>query len=309
MRRSLVSLGVLPRPLSPKFYAMLDANKWQEALSLYCAHPWRAPPADTYELLKIIMRETGISSADLSIQFRAQVRKVHNAEKKVQLPWHEFWDLVHRGEVINASAALGQKSASPSHQQTNFVILCGNLIKEVGLEKLKEMPFSYISKVNVVTAALDQDQFELAIKMLEIMKIQQKEAHAMWPLVSKYSWVHGLRFLERSPRRAVTKESIFDLLEKGAPLMMLVSYLEYNGALNLRPIIDALLEYAVKMKDFEFVKKGIAHLEDTDMISPQAHRSFLHLAEVHSLEKMCDAVLRNKVRFSDLTVEKIERLC
>ena len=310
MRRTRVALGVLPRPLTPKFYAMLDQNKWMEALSLYCAHPWRAPPADTYELLKIIMKETGISAADLSLQFRAQVRKTHRDNKKAEVAWDEFWEFVSRGEVVNASNALGGKVGSaPSSSLTSFVILCGSLIKAVGLEKLKNMSFAFVSKPNVVAAALDQDQFEIALKMVELVNFQPKEAQALWPLVARQSWQEGIRFLERSSKRSVTKESVFSLLEKGAPLMILVTYLEFNGALNLRTIVDSLIEYAVKTKDYEFVKKGIAHLEDTDMLSPQAHKAFLHLAEVHSLEKLCDAVLRNKLRFSDLTVEKIERLC
>ena len=280
-----------------------------EALRVYCAHPWRAPPADTYELLKLIMRETKISSADLSVQFRAQVKKVQSTQMKTEMPWEEFWDTVGKGEILSASKALSTSKSITGAEKTNFVILCGKLLEAVGLDGLKKMPFAYVTKTNIITAALEKDHFPLAIHMLELCSIQRKDAEAIWPIVAKYSWQQGLQFIQHFKKSSITKDFLLCLLEKGTPLMLIVSYLEYNGGLNQKAIIDALIEHAISIKDYEFVKKGIAHLEDIDLIAPQVHKAFLHHAELYTLEKVCDGVMRNNCKFSELTVEKIERMC
>ena len=325
MQRSARLLHVMPRPLSPKFYTMLDSNNWIGALEVYAEHPWRAPPADTYELLKLIMNQTGIRAEDLCSRFEGRMkhklRQKRNAHEEVE--WVRFWELIRDGEITEAMRGLvmGNSSASKGdaseviyparkHDKTNLVLLCGKFLEDVGIETVTRMPYSFVSRANIVSAALECGRLELAIRMLEYTKLTKRECATIWPLVGQFSWVGGLKFIEASPRSSIdTSVALPSLLEKGCPMHILVVYLEFTGGLRDRIVVNTLLEHAVRKSDWEFVRQGIAHLEDIDALSPQAHRCFTQHVELRGMEAICLAVMRAGLRFSDLTVQRIEKLC
>ena len=55
-------------PLPFEFLA-LDTGDWLKAIKLYQSHPYHCPPVDTFDLLKLMMQQTGVRVEDVKARF------------------------------------------------------------------------------------------------------------------------------------------------------------------------------------------------------------------------------------------------
>jgi len=301
----------MPRPLAPEFYALLDKNDWRGALEVYTNHPWKAPPVDTYELLKLMMSEAELPAEEMCYRFEDRMRyKVREPkERPGEVEWGKFWEYISKDEVHLAGAALAGAQVNKVFTQGAVIFTCQKLLQAVGMDTLQGMPYSYVSKSNIISAALEVEQFDLVMDMMDHTRLTRSDAKTIWPLVSRYDWATALRFIVKCPRHALEAETVVpQMLQRGCDLETLCLYMEQTGGIHDKAVVNVLVAHAVSVENWPFVVKATAHLEDIDAITPQAHRCFAAMVDLHGVAAVAKELLAKGFKFSDMSVEVLERL-
>eukprot|EP00760_Papus_ankaliazontas_P030063 PhM_4_TR4595/c0_g2_i1/m.54754 len=311
LRYASASGASIPRPLPSEFYNALEKNDWLTALKLYETHPWKAPPVDSYDLLKLLMQETRVSSEELMLRFHDRMKhKVKQEKAKVdEVEWVPFWGFIRDEESELAVAALSAVRLNSVYVQGCIISACRRLIETVGFEAVAMMPYSYVSKANLLSAALEHNQVDIALDIMEVAKLTRRDASTIWPLVGQRDWLFALRFISLCPRASLDATTVLpQILAAGCNMKTLCLYLERTGGIHDRAVVNVLVTHAAKTKDWQFVLDGVGHLQDIDSITPQTHRAFGAMVKMHGVEKVTKALLECGVRFSDMNLQTLEAL-
>lgn len=303
-------------PLPFEFHLALDNNKWEDALKAYQLHPYHTAPADTYDLLKQIMYNTKAQVEVVKQRFNAKIKLAVNMQKRApeEVEWATFWKALNEGDSKTISMALcGAKIVGVS-QQIGVAEACAALLKSSNKtwhhDLVGQMPYSTVTKSNLVMTCLMRQRWDLACEMMRISKLTRPEVGMMWPVVEQqFSWAQGLTLLASCSKTAVPWERALPfILNSGCPLDVLSQHLEQLRVLGNVEVVRPLLQNAVDRENWDFVVKCVEHLCDIGTITPAAHRAFRHLCSQKSVGRVCDVLQKRGIPFHHLTVELLEEI-
>lgn len=312
---SRVERGWNAAPLPMPFHVALESGDWKRALHIYQRHPFHAPPADTFDLLKTVMHATGIGMSDVKSRFSEKVRLSSLLQRKTseEVEWGLFWKALNQGDGNTISAAFAGASVSSSTQQIALAEACAVLLKGTGAtwhEKLIDnMPFATVTRRNLVHVALSSQRWDVAIEMLRHVRLSRGDLTTLWPLMTQFSWDKVLLLISACPKNSVPYNAALPfILQSGCSLQALSEHLEQARVLSDADVVAPLLSYAVEVKDWNYVKRGVAHLVDIGQITSTVHKTFEHLCLLHGWDTVCERLRSHRIDLSTMTIENLESL-
>jgi hypothetical protein len=305
-----------PVPLPLDFQLALEGGNWAKALRLYQGHPYTAPPLDTFELLKLLFYKTPVSVAAVRARFEAKVRVNLAMRQRApeQIEWATFWESLNRGDARVVSMALSGARVNGLGNQCGIAEACAVLLRTEGREWRTELvdnlPFATVTANNLVATTFVRGRWDLALEMLEHVRLTRADVANLWPTVAEFHWAVALAFVTAVPRSAVPFDrAIPSMLKLGCTLPVLAEHMERSRALNDVSVVAPLLDHAVRQdKDYAFAQRCMQHLVDIDAISHAAMAFFEQLCQTHSAPAVFDALLRMGVPLHRLTVEVLESM-
>jgi hypothetical protein len=316
MKRASNSKNWRAAPLPFDFHLSLDNNKWETALKVYQLHPYHTAPADTYDLLKQIMYNTKAQVDVIKQRFQAKIKLAVNMQKRApeEVDWATFWTALNAGDSKTISMALCGAKLNGVSVQIGVAETCAALLKASNTawyrELVSDMPYSTVTKSNLVMTCMTRQRWDLGCELLRMAKLTRPEVASMWSVVEKnFSWVQGLLVMAHCTKSSVPYGTALPvILDGGCPLELLSQHLEHFKALGNCDVVAPLLDYAVKQKNWEFVAKGVEHLCDIGVVTQAAHRAFKHLCAQKSIESVCLLLKARKIPLHHITVELLEEI-
>lgn len=305
-----------PVPLPLDFQLALEAGNWAKALKIYQGHPYTAPPLDTFELLKLLFYKTPVSVATVRSRFEAKVR-VNLAMKQrapEQIEWGVFWEALNKGDSRVVSMSLSGARVNGLSNQCGVAEACAVLLRTEGKDwranLVDNLPFSTVTANNLVTTTFVRGRWDLALEMLEHVRLTRADVTNLWPTVACFHWAVALAFVSSVPRQAVPfDKTIPSMLAGGCSLPVLAEHMERSRALNDVNVVAPLLEHAVTVeKDYDFAERCLQHLVDIDAISHAAMSFFGQLCETYTTPVVFQTLITAGVPLHRLTVENLEAL-
>lgn len=305
-----------PVPLPLDFQLALEAGHWAKALKIYQGHPYTAPPLDTFELLKVLFYRTPVSVANVRSRFEAKVR-VNLAMKQrapEQIEWGVFWESLNKGDSRIVSMSLSGARVHGLANQCGVAEACAVLLRTEGRgwrqNLVENLPFSTVTANNLVSTSFVRGRWDLALEMLEHVRLNRADVANLWPTVACFHWAVALSFISTVPRNSVPFDrAIPSLLSSGCALPVLAEHMERTRALSDVNVVAPLLDHAVKAdKNYEFAERCMQHLVDIDVISYAAMSFFTQLCEAHTAPVVFDVLVKTGVPFHKITVEVLESL-
>lgn len=303
-----------PAPLPIAFHASLESGNWLAALKAYYGHQFHAPPVDTFELLKMVMHKTGVKAEDVESRFETKIRMRFGTQKRAidQVDWATFWHALNSGDSRVISHALDGAKIQGVMSQTGVAEACAVLLKsqpDWQRSLIDEVPFSSVTKNNLLTVSLECGRWDVAVEFLQHAKFSRGDVMNVWPLVSNFSWSVALSFVLRCSKQAVSFDVVLPhLLKQGCGLQLLSEHLERANCLADPIVVAPLLSHAVTQHDWNFVSRAMEHLHDLGAISAAAHRVFVHLCGVFGTGNVVRRLRAAKVELHEVTVEALEEL-
>ncbi|KAG5472538.1 hypothetical protein LSCM1_03940 [Leishmania martiniquensis] len=302
-------------PLPQSFHASLEAGNWLRALQIYQRHPYHTPPADTFDLLKAVMHFTGVGVEDIKARFNEKLRLSASLQRRKfeEVEWSLFWEALNKGDGKMISAALMGASVSGASQQIGMAEACAVLLKGAGPEwhtrLVDDLPFSTVTRCNLLHAALAEKRPDVAAEMLSHARVVRADLNSLWPLMSQCTWEEVLRMISACPKNAVPYNKVLPfILKDGCSLQTLSEHLEHARVLGDADVVAPLLAYAVEMGNWSYVERCVDHLVDIGKITPSARDAFGHLCKLHGPKRVCQRLLEHHVSLCDMTIEDLESL-
>ncbi|KAK7195357.1 hypothetical protein NESM_000462400 [Novymonas esmeraldas] len=302
-------------PLPQAFTAALESGNWLRALQMYQRHPYHTPPADTFDLLKAIMYYTGVGIEDVKERFNEKMRITSIAQRRRvdEVEWSVFWEAVDRGDGKTICDAISGSVCALQGAQIGVAELCAVLLKGAGedwqTQLVDDMPFSTVSRHNLIHAALTQRRPDVATEMLSHFRISRSEAAVLWPLMSKCTWEEVLGMISMCPKASVPYNAALPfILRSGCSLQRLSEHLEQARVLGDSEVVAPLLGYAVETEDWSYVERCVGHLVDIGKITASARDAFSNLCRLHGPKRVCLRLLEHQVELSSMTMKDLESL-
>jgi hypothetical protein len=303
-------------PLPFEFHLALDNNKWEDALRVYQLHPYHTAPADTYDLLKQIMYNTKAQVDVIKQRFQAKLKLAVNMQKRAaeEIDWATYWTALNSGDSKTISMALCGAKLMGVATQIGVAEACAALLKASDKNWhrhiVEEMPFSTVTRSNLVMTCMTRGRWDLACEMMRWVKLTRPEVSSLWTVVEeKFTWTQALLIMGHLNKIAVPYSTcIPHILENGCSLELMSQHLEFFKVLGNSDAVSPLLNHAIKKKDWEFVAKGVEHLSDIGIVTQAAHRAFKHLCGQSSVEMVCTALDRRGIPLHHITVELLEEV-
>lgn len=302
-------------PLPQAFHAALEAGNWQRALQVYQRHPYHTPPADTFDLLQSIMHYTGVGVEDVKARVNDRVRLTAISQRRrfEEVEWAVFWNALNRGDGKVISAAL---SAVPVHHRSSQIAVaeaCAVLLKSAGEawhdRLVDSTPFATVTRRNLVQIALVEKRADVAVELLNNVRVTSADLVALWPLMKPFSWEQVLALVSACPKSAVPYHVVLPfILENGCSLQTLSEHLEQARVLGDADVVAPLLAYAVGVGNWPYVDRCVGHLVDIGKITASARDAFGHLCHLHGPKRVCERLLEHHVEVSDMSIEDLESL-
>ncbi|EPY36284.1 hypothetical protein AGDE_06990 [Angomonas deanei] len=281
-------------PLPPRFHTALESGDWLRALNVYQRHPYHAPPSDSYELLKSIMHSTGVGIGDVKERFSEKVRLSSILQRKApeEVEWGVFWDALNQGDGKVISDALVGARVSTTTQQVAVAEACAILLKNAGEsweDKLvNDVPFATVTRSNLVHVALTEQRWDIAVDLLQQMRLTKSDLTTLWPLIQTLSWEKVLQIISACPKNSVPYDTaLLHILSDGCSLQQLSEHLEHARVLGDVEVVAPLLSYAIEQRDWEYVRRCMDHLVDIGQVTPASRKAFDHLCQLHGPEVVC----------------------
>jgi hypothetical protein len=304
-----------PVPLPLPFHLSLEAGNWQDALSHYSAHPYHAPPLDTYELLKTLLYNTPVSADTVRQRFEAKMRVNLLKKKRTAEPveWSSYWEAINKGDSRTISMALSGAKVGGVNAQIGVAEACAVLLMSQGRDwralLIDEMPFATVSTHNLITASTDVGRWDLAVELMRHVRPAKGDIANFWPMVEKLQWEAGLVFLSALPKNSVAYDRVLPpLLEKGCSLPLLSSHLERMKVLSDLGVLQTLLEHAIRVEDWVYLDRCVDHLVDIGAVALPTSRVFHHLTAKHTPAAVARLLARSGVLITKMTIEHLEDL-
>lgn len=302
-------------PLPHTFHAALESGDWLRALHLYQRHPYHTPPADTFDLLKVIMHYTGVGVDDVRARFNEKVRLSAILQKKApeEVEWSLFWEALNNGDSKTISAAISGAHVNSAAQHIAVAEACAVLLKSSGEhweERLVDgVPFATVTRSNLVHVALSEQRWDVAMELLRNVRLTRSDMTTLWPLMKQFSWEKVLGMISACPKVSVPyQQALPHILRGGCSLQILSEHLEQARVLGDADVVAPLLEYAVDTEDWGYVERCVGHLVDIGQITAAARDAFLHLCKLHGEKRVCRRLLEHHVQLSDITIKDLESL-
>ena len=303
-------------PLPFEFHLALDNNHWEDALRVYQLHPYHTAPADTYDLLKQIIYNTRAQLDVVKQRFQAKVKMALNMQKRApeEVDWATYWDALNAGDSKTISMALCGAKLNGVAVQIGVAETCAALLKSSDKQWYKDlvthMPFSTVTKSNMLLTCLMRGRWDLSCEMLRYAKLSRSDISSIWPVIEeKFSWKEGLLFMACCSKSAIPYGAVLPfLLKDGCKLQNLSQHLEHLKALSNVDVVAPLIEHAIATSDWDFVQKAVEHLSDIGAMSPAAFRAFQHICRQQSVEIVCKLLKNRKIPIHHLTVELLEEI-
>lgn len=304
-----------PSPLPLEFHLCLDEGRWENALRLYQAHPFSAPPVDTFELLKAIIAKTNASVEEIKRRLDEKLRISNNATRRdpEEIDWSLFWNSINNGDSRTISMALCGARIHGTQHQIGVAESCAILLQACGEQwhqkLVEEVPYSTVTRNNLLTIAWQQSRWDIACEMLQHIRIVKGEMLNLWPLIQKKNWEVALHFFLRCPKNAIAFDVVLPhLLESGCGLPILTQHLERAKILGDVEVIAPLLRHAAAEQDWAFVERCVVHLHDIGQISDSAFKLFKHMCESLTIAVVCERLQAADCELHRLTVEELEEV-
>eukprot|EP00758_Cryptobia_borreli_P005676 Tbor_TRINITY_DN4960_c0_g1::TRINITY_DN4960_c0_g1_i1::g.9854::m.9854 len=311
MRRQTRAWRAAPLPFA--FHAALDEGRWEAALSLYHAHPYHCPPVDTYDLLKAIMHNTGVTSGIVKHRFGDKVRVAMSLQRKhaEEVDWELYWTALNNGDSKTISMALSGCKVGGVSSQVGVAEACAVLLRSSGRnwkhDLVDSAPYGTVTKSNIIGIALQRSRWDVACEILGSTKVTRQDVSGLWPLVSTLQWELSLRVIGMCPKASVPFEEVIPhLLESGCDIVTLSEYLENSKVLGDSVVVAPLLKKAIEMENWGFVRRCMEHLMDIGSLSSMAHRTLLHLFNKHGEKTVCRQLADKGIPLHSVTIELLE---
>ncbi|CCD12162.1 unnamed protein product [Trypanosoma congolense IL3000] len=302
-------------PLPYQFHTSLETGDWMRALHAYQRHPYHAPPVDTFDLLKAVMHATGVRVEDVKSRFNEKIRLSAILQKKTpeEVGWEVFWQALNKGDSKTISAALMGARLSSVVQQIATAEACAVLLKSAGENWTKvlvdDFPFATVTRCNLVQVALLLERWDVAVELLKHVRVTRSDMIMLWELFEKFDWEKTLMLISACPKNSVPFDrALSHILRSGCSLRHLSEHLENAKVLGDADVVAPLLAYAVEIKDWEYVGRGMDHLVDIGQITQPAREVFEHMGKIHGTERVCRRLSENGIPLHRITVERLEGL-
>lgn len=302
-------------PLPFEFHLALDVGDWQKSLRCYAAHPFHCPPVDTYDLLKLVMHQTGVRMEDVKSRFSEKIKLSTSLQRKIpdEIEWEAFWEALNIGDSKTISAALTGARIHGVSQQIGVAEACAVLLKSSGKnwkqEIVESSPFGTVTRNNIVTLALEQQRWDVAVDLLRHIRLSKSDVASLWPLVATFPWQQALLMVSNCAKSAVPFGTVIPhLLDDGCGLGMLSEHMEQACVLGDIDVVAPLLAHAVKTENWEYVERAMDHLSDIGTITEASLKTFQHMCSLHGTAKVCQKLTESEVALHSVTIEILEEL-
>ena len=304
-----------PSPLPLSFHIALEGGNWQDALEVYQAHPFHAPPADTYELLKTLLYKTNLKVSAVQERFDTRMKTNESVVRRAPEPveWGRYWAALNSGDSKVISMGLSGAKVSGVSAQTGVAEACAVLLTSVGknwkADLVDNVPFSTVTKNNLITSALQRQRWDIALEMVAYGKVSRSDMNNIWPMMSTLPWQVGLQFTTKCQKNAVSYDVVLPLLlETGCHLQTLSDHLESVKVLSNFEVIAPLVDHAMEAKEYDYLNRMMDHLEDIGLIPAAVLKVWQHLCETESPAIIVERVKSCNMKLYELTVNDLEEI-
>ncbi|EPY29342.1 hypothetical protein STCU_04604 [Strigomonas culicis] len=127
--------------------------------------------------------------------------------------------------------------------------------------------------------------------------------------MTQNSWERVLHLISACPKSSVPySRALPFILRDGCSLQLLSEHLEHARVLGDVDVVSPLLDYAVQIKDWEYVNRCLEHLVEIGHVTCAAKTAFTHLCNLHGEAKVCRLLKEHSIRLADMSIENLESL-